>query len=228
MTEARNIPPVDRIFSPAGEIELTFFGHASLAVRADDRLVYVDPVASELGRGPWPAADLILVTHEHYDHLDPALTARLRGPATIVAASPAAAAKIPGAVSLGNGDSRVLQGFRVEAVPAYNVTGMRSAGVPFHPRGAGNGYVVDFQAGRVYIAGDTENVPEIQALRDIRAAFLPILRPFTMSPEMAAAWARAVRPAILYPYHTGDADPGRLVHLMRDCPDIDVRVFPMR
>jgi L-ascorbate metabolism protein UlaG (beta-lactamase superfamily) len=100
---------------------------------------------------------------------------------------------------------------------------MRSPGVPFHPRGAGNGYVLTFGDVRVYIAGDTENTPEMKALNRIDIAFLPMMRPYTMSPEMIADAARTFRPRILYPYHTKESDASRLTALLSDIPEIEVR-----
>ena len=109
-----------------------------------------------------------------------------------------------------NGDRRTLQGFEVEAVPAYNIVHKRPDGNPFHPKGQGNGYVITFGGKRIYVAGDTEPIPEMAALKDIDIAFLPMNLPYTMSPEMTAEAARTIRPKILYPYHYGDTDTGRL------------------
>jgi L-ascorbate metabolism protein UlaG (beta-lactamase superfamily) len=92
----------------------------------------------------------------------------------------------------------------------------------------GNGYLLDFGDTRLYVAGDTENIPEMAALKDVDIAFLPMNLPYTMTPEMVADAARSFRPRILYPYHYGDTDPQRLVELLRDRPDIEVRIRPMR
>jgi L-ascorbate metabolism protein UlaG (beta-lactamase superfamily) len=113
-------------------------------------------------------------------------------------------------------------------VPACNLVHKRDDGQPFHPRGAGNGYVLTFGGRRVYVAGDTENTPEMKALKDIAVAFLPMNLPYTMTPEMVADAARAFRPRILYPYHYGDTDPSKLQALLKDLPEVDVRIRPMR
>jgi len=116
----------------------------------------------------------------------------------------------------------------VEAVPAYNIVHMRSPGVPFHPKGIGNGYIVTFGDTRVYVAGDTENIPEMKALKAIDIAFLPMNVPYTMTPEMVADAARSIRPRILYPYHYGTTDTSRLVDLLRGEEGIEVRIRRMQ
>jgi len=100
-------------------------------------------------------------------------------------------------------------------------------GEPFHPQGRDNGYVIAFGDKRVYVAGDTENTPEMKALKNIDIAFLPMNLPYTMTPEMVADAARAFKPRILYPYHYGQTDPARLVNLLKDSPEIEVRVRKM-
>jgi L-ascorbate metabolism protein UlaG (beta-lactamase superfamily) len=127
-----------------------------------------------------------------------------------------------------NGDVQTVEGLRIGAVPAYNLVHMRSAGVPFHPKGRGNGYVVHFGDKRVYIAGDTENTPEMKALKNVDIAFLPMNLPYTMTPEMVADAALAFRPKILYPYHFGETETAKLVKLLAAAPDIEVRIRPMK
>ena len=129
---------------------------------------------------------------------------------------------------MANGDVKTVQGFRIEAVPAYNIVHEQSAGNPFHPKGRGNGYVITFSDKRVYIAGDTENTPEMKRLRDIDVAFLPMNLPYTMTPEMVADAAKAFKPKILYPYHYGQTDPNKLVDLLKNSKDIEVRIRKMR
>jgi L-ascorbate metabolism protein UlaG (beta-lactamase superfamily) len=92
----------------------------------------------------------------------------------------------------------------------------------------GNGYILTVGDKRIYVAGDTENTPEMKALRDIDVAFLPMNLPYTMTPEMVADAARAFRPKILYPYHYGETDPAKLVDLLKDDKDIEVRIRDMR
>jgi L-ascorbate metabolism protein UlaG (beta-lactamase superfamily) len=101
---------------------------------------------------------------------------------------------------------------------------MRSEGVPFHPKGVGNGYVITFGDKRVYVAGDTENIPEMKALQNIDCAFLPMNLPYTMTPEMVADAAKAFKPKILYPYHYGNADTSKLEELMKGTAEVEVRI----
>jgi L-ascorbate metabolism protein UlaG (beta-lactamase superfamily) len=125
---------------------------------------------------------------------------------------------------LENGEETSAAGYRIEAVPAYNIVHMRSEGQPYHPKGNGNGYIITFGDTRVYVAGDTENTPEMKALEDIDVAFLPMNLPYTMTPEMVADAARAFRPRILYPYHFGETDTSELVRLLAGEEGIEVRV----
>jgi L-ascorbate metabolism protein UlaG (beta-lactamase superfamily) len=117
-----------------------------------------------------------------------------------------------------NGDKQTFKGIPVEAVPAYNIK------AAFHPKGEGNGYVLNFADLRVLIGGDTENVPEIKALKGIDIAFLPMKLPYTMTPEMVADAARTIQPKYLYPYHFGDTDTDELVKLLQDEKNIEVRI----
>jgi len=127
-----------------------------------------------------------------------------------------------------NGDTKVVKGFRIEAVPAYNIVHERRPGTPFHPKGVGNGYVMTFGDKRIYIAGDTENTPEMKSLKDIDIAFLPMNLPYTMTPEMVADAAKAFKPKILYPYHFSDTDTSIIVNLLRDVEGIEVRIRKMK
>jgi L-ascorbate metabolism protein UlaG (beta-lactamase superfamily) len=193
----------------------------------DGKTIHVDPYSSVADYTELPKADVILVTHEHGDHLDlDALTA-VRTPDTDVVVTQACAAQVKGGIVMRNGDSRIVKGLSIEAVPAYNVAHKRSNGQPFHPKGSGNGYVITFGDARVYVAGDTEDIPEMRRLRDIEVAFLPMNLPYTMSPEMAAQAAHAIQPHILYPYHFGDTDTSRLVELLRASEGIEVRIRRM-
>ena len=126
-----------------------------------------------------------------------------------------------------NGDAKTIHGITVEAVPAYNIVHKRSSGDPFHPKGQGNGYVLTFGDTRVYVAGDTENIPEMKKLRDIDVAFLPMNLPYTMTPEMVADAAKAFEPRILYPYHYGETQTDELIELLKDAGDIEVRIRKM-
>jgi L-ascorbate metabolism protein UlaG (beta-lactamase superfamily) len=131
---------------------------------------------------------------------------------------------IEGSIILKNGDTQTIQDIKIEAVPAYNIKHMRSENSPFHPKGEGNGYVLTFSDKRVYVAGDTENTPEMKALKNIDVAFLPMNLPYTMTPEMVADAASAFKPRVLYPYHFGNTDTSQLVELLKDTPEIEVRI----
>ena len=127
-----------------------------------------------------------------------------------------------------NGDVKTVQGFKIEAVPAYNLVHMRSKGVPYHPKGVGNGYVITLGDKRIYVAGDTENIPELKDLSAIDVAFLPMNLPYTMTPEMVTEAALSFQPKILYPYHFGDTEPSKLVELLKGHSEIEVRLRDMK
>ena len=113
-------------------------------------------------------------------------------------------------------------------VLAYNIVHKRDTGQPFHPKGVGNGYIITFGDKRVYVAGDTENVPEMKGLKSIDIAFLPMNLPYTMTPEMVADAAKAFKPKILYPYHFGETDTSKVVSLLKGTPEIEVRIRNMK
>ena len=218
----------DVIKTSAGNVEITFIGHGSLIFTFDGKVIHVDPFSRLADYASLPKADLILVTHGHGDHLDAQALAAVRTPKTVVAVSQACEGKVDGAVVMHNGEEKTLAGVVITAVPAYNLVHKRPDGNPFHPKGEGNGYVLAFGDTRIYVAGDTENVPEMEALRGIAVAFLPMNLPYTMTPEMVAEAARAFKPKILYPYHYGDTDPAKLVALLKDEKGIEVRVRKMK
>jgi L-ascorbate metabolism protein UlaG (beta-lactamase superfamily) len=220
-------PATDTITTAAGDLTVTFLGHASLYFAFAGLVVHVDPWSKLADYAALPAADLVLITHDHLDHFDPAAVAAIRKNGAPVVTSRIVAAQFPDAQVLANGEAADALGLRIEAVPAYNIAHKRDSGEPFHPKGAGNGYVVNFGATRAYVAGDTENTPEMKALRNIDLTFLPMNLPYTMTPEMVADAAKAFKPKILYPYHFGETDLSRLTSLMRDTPEVEVRLRRM-
>lgn len=219
---------MDTIATKTGELKITFIGHATLMFDYGAKVVHVDPWTKLADYSKLPKADLVLITHEHQDHLDPKAVAAIRSESTKVVLTKACEDKVPGGIVMKNGDVQTVQGFKVEAVPAYNIVQKRPDGEPFHPRGVGNGYVVTFGETRVYVAGDTENTPEMKKLEKIDIAFLPMNLPYTMTPTMVADAAKAFKPKILYPYHYGETDPNELVNLLKDSKNIEVRIRKMK
>jgi L-ascorbate metabolism protein UlaG (beta-lactamase superfamily) len=175
-----------------------------------------------------PKADLILITHEHGDHLDPKVIKMLQKNGTDLVLTEICAQRIDGGIVMRNGDVKTVQGLKIEAMPAYNIVHMRSGSTPYHPKGRGNGYIVTFGDKRVYVAGDTENTPEMKELKNIDVAFLPMNLPYTMTPEMVADAAKVFKPKILYPYHYGRTDPTKLVDLLKNSKGIEVRIRDMQ
>lgn len=219
--------PVDRVPTSGGELAITLLDHASLSLSWRGKVVYLDPWAKVGDLALLPKADLILVTHDHQDHMDSAAIALLSKVGTVVAANPGAGAKLAGAAVLRNGESGTFAGIPVKAVPAYNLVHKRAGGVPYHPKGEGNGYLITFGETKVYVAGDTEDIPEMREMQGVDIAFLPVNLPYTMTPEMLVEAAKLVRPKILYPYHTGDTDMNALEEKLSWVPGVEVRIRPM-
>ena len=219
---------MDIIETARGPLQITFIGHGTLMFSFGGKVIHVDPVSREADYGKMEKADLILITHEHGDHLDPQAIELVRTEKTSIVLTEVCASKISGGVVMKNGEVRNVQGLRIEAVPAYNLVHMSSPGVPFHPKGVGNGYIIAFGNKRVYVAGDTENIPEMKKLKNIDVAFLPMNLPYTMTPEMVADAARAFKPAILYPYHYGETDTSQLIELLQGVGEVEVRIRRMQ
>jgi L-ascorbate metabolism protein UlaG (beta-lactamase superfamily) len=217
----------DLIRTSTGDLKITFLGHGSLLFNFEGKNIYVDPFSQVADYAKLPKADLILLTHEHRDHLDPQALAHVRTERTRLILTAACDRQVGGGMVMRNGDVQTAGGILVEALPAYNLVHMRDNGEPFHPKGVGNGYVLTFGDLRVYVAGDTENIPEMKKLRNIDIAFLPMNLPYTMTPEMVADAAMAFRPKILYPYHFGGTDTSRIEDLMAEAPNTEVRIREM-
>lgn len=216
----------DVIPTSGGDLEITFIKHATLMMEYNNLVIHVDPV-SMFGTdySTMPKADLILLTHEHGDHLDPDAIAQIRTDHTTTILNSGCYKSLGFGEVMANGDHKTVAGIEIDAVPAYNLT------VPNHPKGVGNGYVLQFggkEVFKVYIAGDTENIPEMSDLEDIDVAFLPMNKPYTMSPEQVAESARRIRPKILYPYHYSDTNTDELLKLLQDEEDIEVRIRQMQ
>jgi L-ascorbate metabolism protein UlaG (beta-lactamase superfamily) len=212
----------DTIKTDGNDLKITFIGHGTLMFAYQTKIVHVDPVGNLADYSRLPKADVILVTHEHGDHLDPKAIGLVRKEQTALVLTKLCADKVGGGTIMKNGDVQTVAGLKVEAVPAYNL-----GNKTFHPKGNGNGYVITFGKTRVYVAGDTENVPEMKDLKNIDVAFLPMNLPYTMTPEQVADAAKMFQPRILYPYHYGQTDPNALVKLLKDTK-IDVRVRKMQ
>jgi L-ascorbate metabolism protein UlaG (beta-lactamase superfamily) len=205
-----------------GEVKIAFIGHGTLMLTYVGKVIHVDPVSMFGDYGTLPKADLILVTHEHGDHLDINAIKAASTADTTVIVNPTSAKIFPTSSVMKNGDIKTAAGISIEAVPAYNLE------KAFHPKGSGNGYVLTFGDKRILIAGDTENIPELKSLKNIDVAFLPMNLPFTMTPEQVADVAKAMRPKVLYPYHYANTDPGKLTDLLKDEKGIEVRIRDLK
>jgi len=218
----------DIIKTKTGDLKLTFIGHGTLMLQYKGKVIHVDPWTRLADYSKMPKADLILITHEHRDHLDTKAIATIRTDKTKVVLTKPCAERVSGGIIMKNGDTKTVADIKIEAVPAYNIVSKRAGGEPYHPKGSGNGYVLNLDKTRVYIAGDTENIPEMAKLKKIDIAFLPMNQPYTMTPKMAAAAAKVVMPKILYPYHYSQTDPKKLVELLKDTKEIEVRIRKMQ
>ncbi|MBN2621359.1 MBL fold metallo-hydrolase [candidate division WOR-3 bacterium] len=217
----------DTVATSIGDLEITFIRHATLMFVINGTVIHIDPWSDLADYTKLPDADLILITHHHSDHLDAAAVKEIRTDSTIVVLSELCAQTIKGGIVMKSGDEKTVLNIPIITVPAYNIEHKRDNGVPFHVKGEGNGYILIFGDTRVYIAGDTENTPEMKALKDIDIAFLPMNLPYTMTPDMVADAAKAFNPTILYPYHFGDTNTSELLELLKDEPGIEVRIRNM-
>ncbi len=217
----------DVISTSGGDLSITFLGHGSLFMVFQKKNIFVDVFGEVADYSILPKADIVFITHEHFDHLDPKALASIWTEKTVLVYTETCEQMVKGGIVMRNGDRQTVGGIPVEAVAAYNVVHKRPSGDPFHPKKSGNGYILTFGGTRLYVAGDTENVPEMKALKGIDIAFLPMNLPYTMTPEMVADAARSFRPRILYPYHYGETDASELTELLKGEKEIEIKIRKM-
>lgn len=199
----------DTYETDGGEISIHPVSHASFVMTTPGPVIYNDPVGGAAAYEAYPAPDLILITHEHSDHYDTETLTALAKEQTRLITNPAVFGMLPEglkakAEAIGNGESTKAGAIGIDAIPAYNTTPER---LKYHPKGRDNGYILTIDGSRVYIAGDTEDIPEMRALEDIDIAFVPMNLPFTMDTSQAASAVAEFKPAYVYPYHYNGSDP---------------------
>jgi L-ascorbate metabolism protein UlaG (beta-lactamase superfamily) len=215
----------EHISTDNGDLVIHEVGHASFVMAWNGRTIYVDPVGD--GFGEMPPPDMILITDIHGDHLSADTLQDVAQADTAIVAPAAVAEQLPAPLMgrttiLANGEQQTVMGAMIEAVPMYNLTEDR---LNYHSKGRGNGYVVTLGGRRIYISGDTEDIPEMRALKDIDVAFICFNLPYTMTEEQAASAVREFRPGIAYPYHYRGSDPQKFAALVGSDVGVDVRIL---
>lgn len=196
----------DEFKTSAGPLKITPIQHATMMIEAGGQVIQVDPAQGKLSG--LPKADLVLLTDIHGDHMDDAMLRLVKKDSTMIIGPAAVAQELSGekVTVLKNGESKTVGKWTIQAVPMYNEKRGPGPGQLYHDKGRGNGYIVTYGGLRIYIAGDTENIPEMRALKNIDVAFVPMNLPYTMTPEEAAEAVKAFKPKVVYPYHYMGSD----------------------
>lgn len=192
----------DHLSTSQGEAVIHPVNHASFVINWNNLMIYNDPVGAAILYSEFPRANLVLVSHRHSDHFSNATLDAVKMDGTVIVAPPDVFNRMTAAlqaisISLPNGEMTTVLGMNIEAIPAYNDR---------HTRGEGNSYVLALGGKRLFMAGDTEGVPEMRALSNIDVAFLCMNLPFTMSVTQAASAVREFQPKVVYPYHFRNQD----------------------
>ena len=216
----------DKIATGDGDLVIHPINHATFVMGWNGKIIYVDPVGGAKRFDGLPRPDLILVTDIHGDHHDNGTLEAVATDKTALVAPAAVAEKLPEKLSkqttvLANGQTKTAAGIRIEAVPMYNLTADR---LKFHTKGRGNGYVVTLGGKRIYISGDTEDIPEMRSLKNIDVAFVCMNLPYTMTVDQAAGAVRAFKPKIVYPYHYRGSDTEKFKQLVGGDSGVEVRL----
>ena len=205
-----------------GKVVITPINHATMVMEWDGKTIYVDPVGAADWYKAFPKPDVVLLTHIHGDHYKEAVLKAVVGPKTKLVTPPALVGVLGDdlkskTIAVPSGEDTGKVGFKIEAVASYNMTSPRKR---FHPKGQGNGYVLNLGDKRIYISGDTEGTPEMLALKDIDVAFLCMNLPYTMDVIAAAKAVKAFKPKVVYPYHSRGQDTLKFKALVGDAAEV--------
>ena len=206
--------------------QIHWLGHDTFRIDGPTT-IYFDPY--ELDDGG-PEADIIFISHDHHDHCSPKDVDKIIGEDTVIVTVAQAADKLTGEMEIVKpGDTIEVRGIGVEAVPAYNVNKFRSPGNPYHPKDAGHvGFVITVNGQRIYHAGDTDLIPEMEDLRDIDIALLPVSGTYVMTVEEAVQAAEMIQPELAIPMHVGRGIGSReAAEMFKEKAPIDVVVLEM-
>ncbi|HWY61877.1 MAG TPA: MBL fold metallo-hydrolase [Rhizomicrobium sp.] len=215
--------PVQTFPTAAGPVKITPIYHAAAMIEAGADRIYIDPAKPADIRG-LPAGDLILITDIHGDHMDADDIKALSKVGTVIIAPAAVQQTITAAQPLANGASTNWRKWKITAVPMYNIKHVQPNGTPFHTKGRGDGYVLNYGGKNFYFAGDTEGTPEMRSLKDIDVAFIPMNLPYTMTPDEAADAVKAFKPKVVIPYHYSGQDTAQFKKDL-DGTGIEVRLL---
>ncbi len=199
--------------------------HASIRIVYDGKEIEIDPV-TKLGNrttdyAAFPKSDFILLTHEHGDHFDKGAIGLLTNNKTRLITNKRCSDMLGYGEVMTNGDKKIIApDITIEAVPAYNTT---KGHEQYHPKGRDNGFVLTLDGLRIYIAGDTEDIPEMKTIKDIDIAFMPCNQPYTMTPQQLIRAAQTVQPKVLFPYHYGKTDVSQIPAQLKSS-NIEVRI----
>lgn len=198
-----------------GDLKVTLVGHGSVMFEYNGKIIHVDPYSAVADYSKLPDADLIILTHEHGDHLDANAIKEIQKESTKFIMSPTCNSILGYGDVISNGESTSFEGISIDAVPAYNIVNKRPDGIFYHPKGVGNGYVFTFGDKKVYVAGDTENIPEMDSLKGkVDVAFFPKNLPYTMTDEMFVDAVRKVSAKYVYPYHFSEFNETKISELV--------------
>jgi L-ascorbate metabolism protein UlaG (beta-lactamase superfamily) len=219
----------DVIQTSQGELRLTPLYHGSVMLEFGGKVIHVDPWSQGDYTGI-PQADMFVITHTHRDHLDPMMIDNLKKPGTIIVGPPAVIDTLNCAPACGQAETvtdaekKTVMGITFEGVPMYNIVQGSAPGMPFHHKGIGSGYILNFGDTRVYFSGDTECTAEMKALKNISVAFLAMNPPRTESTTEAAECAKAFKPKIVYPYHYRGSKIEEFADALKNTHGIEVRL----
>jgi L-ascorbate metabolism protein UlaG (beta-lactamase superfamily) len=219
----------DVLQTSRGELRIMPIYHGSVMLEFGGNVIHVDPWSQGDYTG-LPPADLIISTHTHRDHLDRDMMDKLKKPGTIIVGPPAVIDTLNCAPACGqveaisDSEKRTVMGIEIEGVPMYNLVKGSAPGKPFHHKGVGSGYILNFGDTRVYLSGDSECTPEMKALKNITVAFLAMSESRVSSPVEVAECAKAFKPKIVYPYHYRGSKPEEFAAAVKDTPGIEVRI----